>query len=471
MNLRGKKVLVLGMGETGLSMTKWLLRLGADVRVADSRTNPPHLESLTRLVAADAAYLGEFKTEIIEDISLIALSPGVPLIEPLVQQAMQQGVPVLGDIALFSLAIEKDKTTRPKVLAITGSNGKTTVTAMVGAMFNKAGWDVEVAGNIGPAVLDVLMERMDAGSLPQAWVLETSSFQLETTPNLNADAAAVLNLSEDHLDRYTDMEAYAAAKANIFNCDGDHEVVQILNRDDRRVSEMALVAQEQVTFGLSAPDSDLEFGLLHDGDDIWLVQGKTCLLKTSELVVAGLHNAVNALAALAICRALNLPFEPLLQALREFRGLPHRMEKVAVFNGVTFFDDSKSTNVGATVAALNGIMQKVILIAGGDGKGQNFMPLSQPVSQSARAVVLIGRDAQRMAAAINSGDVPIHFAENMQEAMQISFLLAQTGDVVLLSPACASFDMFKNYIHRAEVFVAAVKEIETKFFNFGQKKH
>ena len=471
MNLRGKKVLVLGMGETGLSMTKWLLRLGADVRVADSRTNPPHLASLVHLVAAEEAYLGAFNVEIIEDISLIALSPGVPLIEPVVQQALRQGIPVLGDIALFNLALKQDKTTHPKVLAITGSNGKTTVTAMVGAMINKAGWDVEVAGNIGPAVLDVLRERMDAGTLPQAWVLEVSSFQLETTPHLNADAAVVLNLSEDHLDRYTDMVAYTAAKVNIFNCDAGHEVVQILNRDDNQVCEMALVEQTQVTFGLSAPASDAEFGLLHDGDDIWLMQGKTCLLKTSELVVAGLHNAVNALAALAICRAINLPFEPLLQALREFRGLPHRMEKVAIFNGVTFFDDSKSTNVGATVAALNGIKQKVILIAGGEGKGQNFSPLSQPVSESARAVVLIGKDAQRIATAIDGSEVPIHFAETMQEAMQISFLLAQSGDVVLLSPACASFDMFKNYIHRAEVFVAAVKEIENKFFNFGQKKH
>ena len=469
MNLRGKKVLVLGMGETGLSMTKWLLHLGAVVRVADSRLNPPHLESLTRLVAVGAAYLGEFKTELFDDVSLIAISPGVPLVEPLVQQAKQQGVPVVGDIALFNMALEQDKITKPKVLAITGSNGKTTVTAMVGAMLSKAGWDVEVAGNIGPAVLDVLMARIDSGQLPQAWVLETSSFQLETTPNLNADAAVVLNLSEDHLDRYTDMDAYVAAKACIFRRDSDGKGKQILNRDDARVCEMALVDQEQMTFGPSAPASDLDFGLLHDGDDIWLVQGKTCLLNANELVVAGLHNAVNALAALALCRALHLPFEPLLQALREFRGLPHRMENVAVFNGVTFLDDSKSTNVGSTVAALNGIKQKVVLIAGGDGKGQDFSPLRRPVSESARAVVLIGRDAKKMAAAINRCDVPIHFAETMHEAMKISFLLAQTGDVLMLSPACASFDMFKNYIHRAEVFVAAVKEIEAKFINFGQK--
>lgn len=471
MNLRGKKVLVMGMGETGLSMAKWLMRLGAEVRVADSRLNPPYLETLTDLMPAEALHLGEFETRLLEDISLIALSPGVPLIDPLIQQAKKQGIPVVGDIALFNLALEQDDMAKPKILAITGSNGKTTVTAMVGAMLKKAGWDVEVAGNIGPAVLNVLMERIDSGTLPQAWVLEMSSFQLETTPNLNADAAAVLNLSEDHLDRYVDMKAYVKAKARIFQSSSECGGVQILNRDDEQVYKMALVKREQMTFGLSAPTSDMDFGLLHDGDDIWLVQGKSCLLKTNELVVVGLHNALNAQAALAICHAMKLPFEPLLQALREFRGLPHRMEKVAVFNGVTFFDDSKSTNVGATVAALSGINQKIILIAGGDGKGQDFAPLKHPVSDATRAVVLIGRDARNIAAAIRGCNVPIHFAETMQEAMQISFLLAQTGDVVLLSPACASFDMFKNYIHRAEVFVAAVREIEANFFNFGQKKH
>ena len=464
-------MLVLGMGETGLSMTKWLLRLGAKVRVADSRLTPPHLESLACIVSADALHLGEFDAKLIEDISLIAISPGVPLIEPLVQQAKKQGVPVMGDVAFLNWVLEQDKAAKPKILTITGSNGKTTVTAMVGAMLKKAGWDIEIAGNIGPAVLDVLMARMDLGKLPQAWVLEMSSFQLETTQNLNAAAAAVLNLTEDHLDRYIDMQDYATAKARIFQCDEDGDGVQILNRDDAQVYAMAQMDREQITFGLSAPVFDSDFGLQHDGDDIWLMQGKTCLLKTSELVVVGLHNAANALAALAMCRAMDLPFDPLLQALREFRGLPHRMEKVAVFNNVTFIDDSKSTNVGATVAALSGMKQKVVLIAGGDGKGQDFSPLRRPVFDNARAVVLIGRDAKRLAAAIKNPEVPIHYAKTMQEAMQISFLLAQTGDVVLLSPACASFDMFKSYIHRAEVFVAAVKEIETKFFNFGQKKH
>ena len=215
----------------------------------------------------------------------------------------------------------------------------------------------------------------------------------------------------------------------------------------------------------------MDFGVLRIGNDMWLVQGKTCLMKSSELAVIGLHNVVNALAALAICRALSLPFEPLLQALRDFRGLPHRTEKVAAFNNVTFYDDSKSTNVGATVAALNGVKQKVVLIVGGDGKGQDFSLLRHSVADLARAVVLIGSDAQKIALVIKDCGVSLHFAETMQEAVHISFLLAQSGDVVLLSPGCASFDMFRNYIHRSEVFVAAVKEIKANFINSSQKKH
>ena len=471
MNLRGKTVLVLGMGETGLSMTKWLSRQEATVRVADSRVTPPCLDALKKIIPLEQICPGKFDVKLLDDVALIAISPGVPLSEPLVQQAKNHGVPVLGDIAFFISALKKNSVPKPTILAITGSNGKTTVTAMVGAMLKKSGWDIEVAGNIGPAVLDVLMQRIDAGKLPQAWVLEMSSFQLETIQNLNADIAAVLNLSEDHLDRYVGMQEYATAKARIFRHDIAGDAVQILNRDDPAVCAMALAGRRQIFFGLGEPISEMDFGLLNDGHDMWLAQGKVCLIKTSELVVAGLHNVINALAALAICRAMALPFEPLLQALREFRGLPHRMEKVAAFNGVTFYDDSKSTNVGATVAALNGMKQKIVLIAGGDGKRQDFSPLRDPVANSARAVILIGRDAKKIAVAIKDCGVSLHFAKTMQEAMQISFLLAQPGDVVLLSPGCASFDMFRNYVHRAEVFIAAVKDVETKFFNFSQKKH
>lgn len=471
MNLQGKIVLVLGMGETGLSMVKWLSRQGAKVRVADSRMEPPNWKEIMEIFPVVQAYKGKFEAKIFDDIKMIAISPGVPLADPCVQQAIQRGIPVVGDMVLFTWALEQNSMPKPKVVAITGSNGKTTVTAMVHAMLQKSGWNVEVAGNIGPAVLNALMQRMDAGNLPQVWVLEISSFQLETTHNLNADVATVLNLSEDHFDRYAGMQDYTMAKARVFLHEKNGEGIQVLNRNDPGVCAMALAGRKQITFGVDEPPTQTDFGIMHDGDDLWLVEGNAQLMKTSELVVSGLHNAVNALAGLALCRALGVSIDPLLLALREFRGLPHRMEKVAAFNGVTFYDDSKSTNVGATVAALNGMKQKVVLIAGGDGKGQDFSYLKQAVANNARAVVLIGRDAGIITGELKDCGVPLHFAVTMEEAMQKSFLLAQTGDVVLLSPACASFDMFRNYIHRAEVFVAAVKDVENKFFNFGQKKH
>lgn len=460
MNLRGKTALVLGIGETGLSMAKWLSRRGAIVRAADSRTAPPCLEGLKQALPGTRTFSGALTAEIFAGIDLIAISPGVPVAEPLVQVAVKEGVPVMGDMEFFALSIEQSNISRPKIIAITGSNGKTTVTAMAGAMVRKAGWDVEVAGNIGPAVLDALMRREDSGKQPQAWVLEVSSFQLETTRNLDPDAATVLNLSEDHFDRYAGMDDYAAAKARIFQ-KNNHGGVQVLNRDDPIVRTMVLTTRKQMNFGLDTPVGDDDFGLLHEGEDIWLMQAKTRLMKTSELGVTGLHNVANALAALALCRALDLPFAPLLQALREFKGLPHRMEKVASLSGITFYDDSKGTNVGATVAALNGMTQGVVLIAGGDGKGQDFSPLAQPVARRARAVVLIGRDAKRIASAIDGRGVPLHHAATMEEAVRRSFALAQKGDAVLMSPACASFDMFQNYVHRAEVFVAAVRGLQT----------
>ncbi|QOJ20734.1 MAG: UDP-N-acetylmuramoyl-L-alanine--D-glutamate ligase [Gammaproteobacteria bacterium] len=471
MNLQGKTILVLGMGETGLSMVKWLLRQGAKVRAADSRPEPPNWQRITTEFPAVQLHTGKFAAPVFNGIDMIAISPGVPLADPSVQQAVQQGIPVIGDMVLFSWALEQSHLPRPKVVAISGSNGKTTVTAMTGAMLKKSGWNVEVAGNIGPAVLNALMQRIDAGDWPQAWILETSSFQLETTHNLNADAATVLNLSEDHLDRYRGMHDYATAKARVFLRDKTGAGVQVLNRNDPGVCAMALPGRKQITFGVDEPPTEADYGLRHDGDDLWLLEGSQSLMKASELNVYGLHNAVNALAALALCRALGVAIEPLLSALREFRGLPHRMEKVAAFNGVTFYDDSKSTNVGATVAALSGMKQNVILIAGGDGKGQDFSYLREAVAHNARAVVLIGRDGGIIAGELKDCGVPLHFAVTMEEAMQKSFLLAQPGDVVLLSPACASFDMFRNYIHRAEVFVAAVKDMENKFFSFGQKKH
>jgi UDP-N-acetylmuramoylalanine--D-glutamate ligase len=320
-------------------------------------------------------------------------------------------------------------------------------------------------------VLDALMRRQDAGRLPQVWVLEISSFQLETAQSLRLDVATVLNVTEDHFDRYAGMEDYAAAKARIFLM-GDPDrldspdspsdrggSIQVLNRDDPLVRAMGLRGRKQVTFGRGMPSEDSDYGLLPEGEDVWLMQGKKRLIRAGELAVTGLHNAVNALAALALCRAMALPLEPLLQALREFRGLPHRMEKVAVMESVTFYDDSKGTNVGATVAALDGLSRTVVLIAGGDGKGQDFSPLAEPVARHARAVVLIGRDARNMAAALERSRVPLYFAPSMEEAVRQGFVLSKEGDAVLLSPACASLDMFRNYVHRSEVFVAAVQAL------------
>ncbi len=482
-----KQVLVLGLGETGLSLACWLVAQGARVRAADSREQPPALAKLRTQLPQVEIHCGAFGDALLQGVELIAISPGVPLAEPLVQRAMARGIPVVGDIELFAqqirmqhssasplsptlsregrggkrevgqagiLSQDKNLQKQPLILAITGSNGKTTVTGMVGSMCRASGLDTAVAGNISPAVLDVLLQR--GGQQPEVWVLELSSFQLETTSSLNADAATVLNVSEDHLDRYADMEAYTAAKARIFSGDG----VQVLNRDDARSIRLALPGRRQLTFGLNDPHSPNDWGIVREGDDTWLVQGQQRVLNAHELQVTGLHNVANALAALALCRAIGLPLAPLLDALRAFKGLPHRVERVAEINGVIYYDDSKGTNVGATVAALQGLGRRAVLIAGGDGKGQDFAPLGLVVASHARAVVLIGRDAEKISAALHGCGVAVVRAHNMADAVRLSAALAQPGDAVLLSPACASFDMFRNYAHRAEVFVGAVHELQ-----------
>jgi UDP-N-acetylmuramoylalanine--D-glutamate ligase len=438
----GQNILILGLGDTGLSAARWLARRGASLRVADSRVTPPNLDRLRAFLPEVQVSTGGFQTADFDWAQSIVVSPGVALAEPLIQQAIARGVPVLGDVELFAQALPA----HAQVIAITGSNGKSTVTSMVGAMGAAAGKKTIMAGNIGLPVLDALDDHPDT----ELYVLELSSFQLETTRSLNAVAATVLNISEDHLDRYTDIDAYAAAKARIFNGDG----VQVLNRDDARSLAMALPERSVVSFGLTPPASG-EFGLA----DVQLCDGAQPLLALQDLPLAGLHNAANALAALALCRAAGLPMPPLLDALRAFKGLPHRVEWVAEIDGVVFYDDSKGTNVGATEAALKGMTQPVVLIVGGDGKGQDFSPLCAAVAQHARAVVQIGRDGALIAAAIADAGVPVARVESMQDAVQQAFALAQAGDVVLLSPACASFDMFKNYAHRAEVFIAAVQAL------------
>ncbi len=455
---QNKSVLVLGLGETGLSMVRWLSTQNASLRVADSRNAPPSLNEVGRYVAAEQIFCGNFTDALFDGIELIAISPGVPLRDPAVARAIERGVEVVGDIELFAQSLPKKN--RPHILAITGSNGKTTVTSMMEHLCKAAGKDAVAAGNISPAVLDVVLER--GVNQPEVWVLELSSFQLETTSSLNADAATVLNISEDHLDRYTDLDEYSATKARILSgCS-----VQVLNRDDARSLGMARPECKTITFGLNAPFNEIDFGIAKFDEEIWLMQGRQRLIKASELQIFGLHNVANALAALALGRAIDFPMAALLNALRSFKGLPHRVERVEVINEVTYYDDSKGTNVGATVAALEGLGCKAVLIAGGEGKGQDFTPLKKAAAKHARAVVLIGRDAPQIAAALGGSGVFVVYAKDMSDAVQQAALLAEKGDAVLLSPACASFDMFRNYEHRAEVFVQAVHALNQQATSF-----
>ena len=453
---KDQSVLVLGLGETGLSMVRWLSAQRARLRVADSRSEPPDLDKIGQYVPAGQIYCGNFNDALFDGIELIAISPGVPLRDPAVARAVARGIEVVGDIELFARSLPKDN--RPHILAITGANGKTTVTSMVEHLCKTAGKDAVAAGNISPAVLDVVLER--GVNQPEVWVLELSSFQLETTNSLNADAATVLNISEDHLDRYTDMNEYVSAKARVFSNCG----VQILNRDDESSMGMAREECKVITFGLDAPNNASDFGVESDSGEVWLVQGNSRLLKASEMQMVGMHNVANALAALALSRAIDFPMSILLEALRSFKGLPHRVERVAEISGITYYDDSKGTNVGATVAALQGLGCKAVLIAGGEGKGQDFAPLIPAVAAHARAVVLIGRDAPLIAVDLNGCGVDVLYAEEMNDAVQLATRLAQSGDAVLLSPACASFDMYRNYEHRAEIFIEAVHRLTKEEF-------
>lgn len=479
-------VLVLGLGESGLAMARWCARHGARVRVADTREAPANLPSL-RAHVPDAEFIGgPFAPSLLEGVALVAISPGLsPLdaaVAALLDGARERAVPVWGEIELFARALAGLKSAQgyaPRVLAITGTNGKTTTTALAGALVQRAGKTVGVAGNISPSALDKLTECVDAGTLPDVWVLELSSFQLETTHTLDADAATILNITQDHLDWHGSMAAYATAKGRIFGAG----TVRVLNRQDAEVMAFAGKRGGDVTFGTDEPATPESLGLLRDGGIPWIVlaeadhddlpkparrkKGDTApaapvpvrlkrLMPADALRIRGLHNATNAMAALALCRAIGLPASALLHGLRDYAGEPHRVELIAAFDDIEFFDDSKGTNVGATVAALSGLSKRVVLIAGGDGKGQDFSPLAAPVAQYARAVVLIGRDAPRIRAALAESGVELVEAATLEAAVQEAAARAQAGDAVLLSPACASFDMFRNYEHRAQVFHEAV---------------
>jgi UDP-N-acetylmuramoylalanine--D-glutamate ligase len=431
-DLRGLRVLVLGLGDTGLSAARWIERHGGTPRVADTRAAPPRAKDYTGELRT-----GPFAADLLEGVDLVCVSPGLPLEQPVVRQAVQAGIPVLGDVELFAW-----RNRRP-VLAVTGTNGKTTVTSLVGHLLRSAGVDCAVAGNIGPAVLAAALERD-----PAVWALELSSYQLETTWSLRPQAAAMLNLTEDHLDRYAGLDEYAAAKARIFLGAG----LRVLNRDDPRSLAMASAGARRVTFGLGAPPSDEDFGVV----DGVLHRGAEALVAAAELRIHGSHNVANALAACALAGSfVTLP--ALAAGLRSFKGLPHRVELVAARRGVEWYDDSKGTNVGATIAALNGLAKPAILILGGDGKGQDFAPLRAPVAKFGKKALLIGRDAPLIERALSG--LPVERCGSLEEAVQKAAREAAAGDVVLLSPACASFDMFRDYRHRGEAFAAAVQAL------------
>ena len=395
----------------------------------------------------------------LDGIDLVALSPGLDPRVGVAAEARRRGLPITGEMSLLARALDElGVRAQTRILAITGTNGKTTTTALTAALALSAGIDAVAAGNISPAALDVLMERLEIGAeLPACWVLELSSFQIETMHGLDPDAATVLNVTDDHLDRYADLDAYAATKAAIFQGAG----VQVLNRGDARVAAMAQAGRRVIRFGISAPTAEHEYGLADVDGRTWLMRGNERLLALADLPLAGRHNAANALAALALCEGgLDIAPRRLINGLLAFRGLPHRVELVAErADGVRFYDDSKGTNVGATVAALAGMDCPVVLIAGGDGKGQDFSPLAPVFASKARAVVLIGRDARRIERAVAGCGVALEHAADLDVAVLRANALAQAGDAVLLSPACASLDMFRNYAHRAEVFIAAARRL------------
>ncbi len=564
--LRDLHVLILGLGASGLAMARWCARHGAVVTVADTREAPPQLATLQAEWPEVRFTSGEFSAALIEGTPIRAVfrSPGLApeVVAPVVEAARTAGLWQGGELSLFAAALaglQQDYGYAPQVLAITGTNGKTTVTSLTGRLVARAGKTVKVAGNIGPTLLDTLGEaiaqaQIDAQALeqqereaqaaeaarlaaeaepvapapaaapddeaeavevsaeevfdtdqapapvvieppvqqhpmarvlPEVWVLELSSFQLDSSEGFEPTAATVLNVTQDHLDWHGSMKAYADAKARIFG----NQALMVLNREDSAVMAMLPepvrvklqkpVLRAHVTFGSDMPKRPGDYGIETVNGMTWLVRAMQAdetrkrrkdeeeelhiqrLMPADALRIRGRHNAVNALAALALASSAGCPLAPMLFGLREYRGEPHRVEPVAIIHEVEYFDDSKGTNVGATVAALLGLgaERRIVVILGGDGKGQDFSPLLEPVTQHVRAAVLIGRDAPVIRQTLQDAGVTMQDAADLAEAVRISAQLAQSGDAVLLSPACASLDMFRNYEHRAEVFRAAVAEL------------
>ncbi len=440
------KTLIVGLGKTGLSCARYLAAQGVSLAVTDSREHPPGLEELQALHPDMAMFVGGFLPEVFQAANRLVVSPGIAMSEPLIQAAQAEGVEVLGDIELFARAA------KAPVVAITGSNGKSTVTTLLGEMARMAGIKVAVGGNLGEPALDLLDDEVEL------YVLELSSFQLESTWSLAPAAAVVLNVSPDHMDRYADLDAYAATKASIYG----HAGVAVINRDDPLAAVMGNQAESAIGFSLAEPTTD-DFGLRAHQAATWLARGEELLLPIDDMRIKGRHNLANALAALALGSAVSIPMNSMLAALRSFPGLPHRTQWVAEKHGLQWYNDSKGTNVGATVAALRGLHSaadesRTLLIAGGECKGADFTELASVAEVTTRVVILIGRDAPMLEAALQ-GSCRLAHAATLQDAVSKAIEMGKPGDRVLLSPACASFDMFSNFEARGEAFVQTVEAL------------
>jgi UDP-N-acetylmuramoylalanine--D-glutamate ligase len=494
-SLEHQNVMILGLGISGLAMARWCAQHGATVTVVDSRTNPPQLSQLKTELPEARFICSQFQSALFEnvDIDFLLISPGIKPgdVDELLEKAKEKAIRIGNELTLFNMALidlEESDAYKPHVLAITGTNGKTTVTSLTGKLVACSNMTVAVAGNIGPSLLDTLSEKIKSAELPQVWVLELSSFQLNDVTDFEASTGVVLNVTQDHLDWHATIDSYSEAKSHVYGS----RAMMIVNRDDEVVMGMLANAQrlnknrKYCTFGGDQPTRLGDYGLESVNGMTWLVRAISFddivikkqrslieptielslqrLIPTDALQLRGQHNMLNALAALSLVESIGCSVSRVLYGLREYKGESHRVESVGILNGVEYFDDSKGTNVGATVAAISGlgIERKLVVILGGDGKGQDFSPLIEVVSKFVRAVVFMGKDKAIIGEVLENVDLPKVFVDSMEQAVLAAEKFSQHGDAVLLSPACASLDMFDNYEHRGRIFQAEISKLIEK---------